>query len=113
MKTNDDFRDIDKAMTKEIMAISEANSSSKGVTAMQMLRTKSQHVVDDLKDALPGTDQYGYRAAMQCVIDEIDKVLLTKEREQICKAFDFAYGHYPMTKTNDGEKYFNQTFPNK
>ncbi len=52
-------------------------------TAMQELKEKLQVVVNDLSDVLPNTDQYGYRAAMQNVIKDIDCQMLSIEQKQI------------------------------
>ena len=56
-------------------------------TAMQMLRDKLQVVVDDLKDAVSGTDQYGYRSAMENVVKDIDAQMMETERKQLAKSF--------------------------
>jgi hypothetical protein len=55
-------------------------------TAMAQLKDKLQVVVDSLKDAVPETDQYGYRSAMENVIKDIDAQMLELERKQIVEA---------------------------
>ena len=57
-------------------------------TALQQLKEKLQTVVDDLKDAIPGTDQYGYRDAMRNVILDIDMQMIPVERDAIVEAYD-------------------------
>jgi len=54
-------------------------------SAMTELKDKLQVVVDELADAKPQTDQYGYREAMQNVIKDIDAQMLEKERQQNIK----------------------------
>ena len=63
-------------------------------TAMQELKEKLQVVVDELNDALPNTDQYGYRGAMENVIKDINAQMLAKESQQIVDAYadGFSFG---------------------
>lgn len=73
-------------------------------TAMQQLRDKLQTVVDQLHDAAPNTDQYGYRDAFKNAIADIDAQMLEIEKQQIGKAHDS--GHVG----SDGEGYYTETF---
>ena len=63
-------------------------------TAMQELREALQSVVDDLDGVVHGTDQYGYRSAMENVIKDINAQMLAKESQQIVDAYadGFSFG---------------------
>lgn len=77
------------------------------VTALTQLKEKLQVVVDSLEAAVHGTDQYGYRAAMENVIKDIDAQMLEVEKQQIIDAFDEgADRNIPI----EGQQYFKQTF---
>lgn len=78
-------------------------------TPMENLRDKLQVVVDELKDAVPETDQYGYRAAMENVIKDIDLQMLSQERQMVIDAYNDADGGniFPV---NLGEQYFNNKY---
>lgn len=80
-------------------------------TAMQQLKEKLQDVINDLSDAKPGTDPYGYRGAMQNVVKDIDAQMLELEKKQIIEAFkegDLDPTEYH--KYDNAEQYYNQTF---
>jgi len=80
-------------------------------SAMTELKDKLQVVVDELADAKPQTDQYGYREAMQNVIKDIDAQMLEKERQQIIDAFDTGfYNGDDWHEPHEGETYFTTTF---
>jgi hypothetical protein len=79
-------------------------------TAMQMLRDKLQVVVNELTGVVHGTDQYGYRGAMENVIKDIDAQMMDIEKEQIYNAFvagsERGTGEIPF----NCEQYFDQTY---
>ncbi len=80
-------------------------------TALQQLKEKLQTVVDDLKDAIPGTDQYGYRDAMRNVILDIDMQMIPAERDAIVEAA--AYGNSRASvddKKHFGEQYYETRY---
>jgi hypothetical protein len=84
-------------------------------TAMQQLKDKLQVVVADLKDAVSGTDQYGYRSAMENVIKGIDAQMLETERQQIIDARISVTGlnHASPTDDNsleDAEQYYSNKY---
>jgi hypothetical protein len=80
-------------------------------TALQQLKEKLQTVVDDLKDAIPGTDQYGYRDAMRNVILDIDMQMIPAERDAIVDAVE--KGRYMKHETGlyvTGEQYYRTKY---
>ena len=60
-------------------------------TAMQILRDKLQVVVNELEGVKPETDQYGYRAAMQNVVNDIDCQMLKIEKTHMDREFSKGY----------------------
>jgi hypothetical protein len=87
-------------------------------TAMMQLKEKLQTVVAELKDAEPGTDQYGYRSAMENVIKDIDAQMLAIEKQQIVDAFNIGFEDGYLAplfeeKFTQGEQYYTETFKTK
>ena len=78
-----------------------------GKTALQQLKEKLQTVVDDLKDAIPGTDQYGYRDAMRNVILDIDMQMIPVERDAIVEAHKAGD---PFNNIHDAEQYYETMY---
>lgn len=60
-------------------------------TPMEILRNKLQFVVDELKDEVPETYQYGYRLAMENVIKDIDLQMLEPEKQEYIDAYNQGY----------------------
>ena len=80
-------------------------------TALQQLKEKLQTVVDDLKDAIPGTDQYGYRDAMRNVILDIDMQMIPVERDAIVDAAAYGNGRASVdNKKEFGEQYYRTKY---
>ncbi len=82
-------------------------------TALMQLKEKLQTVVDELKDSEPGTDQYGYRSAMENVIKDIDANMLPLEKQQIVEAVWFGHDNKPdiiHVPESFGEDYFESTY---
>ena len=81
---------------------------------MMQLKAKLQDVVNDMGDAIPNTDPYGYREAMKNVILDIDAQMLAIERQQIEDGF--AEGHARFTNCEESElqekaeQYYNTAF---
>lgn len=93
-------------------------SSTENKTAMVQLKEKLQVVVDSLEDAVHGTDQYGYRGAMENVIKDIDAQMLGIEKQQIMKAVNDTFESTltcpegKMDTPIDGIDYYNHFYPN-
>jgi hypothetical protein len=80
-------------------------------TALQQLKEKLQTVVDDLKDAIPGTDQYGYRDAMRNVILDIDMQMIPAERDAIVEAAAYGNGRASVDDKKElGEQYYRTKY---
>ena len=80
-------------------------------TALQQLKEKLQTVVDDLKDAIPGTDQYGYRDAMRNVILDIDMQMIPVERDAIVEAAAYGNGRASVDDKKElGEQYYETRY---
>ena len=82
---------------------------------MQILKDKLQVVVDEMHDVVPGTDQYGYRSAMQNVINDIDAQMFACERKMLVEARLSVTGLNHASPTDDNsleeaEQYFDNKF---
>jgi len=88
-------------------------------TPMEILRNKLQFVVDELKDEVPETYQYGYRLAMESVIKDIDLQMLEPEKQEYIDAYNQGYRDGEQADSSDIKKdvqYFddaNNYFINK
>jgi hypothetical protein len=77
-------------------------------TAMQELKDKIQHEIEELNGEL---NEYkaGYKQCLINIQNDIDCQMLQMEKEQICKAYTM--GVSPMLSIwRYGEDYYNETF---
>jgi len=80
-------------------------------TAMQELKDKIQHAIEQLNDEL---NEYkaGYKQCLINIQNDIDSQMLEMEKEQITYCYDFVSSKI-CTQCDDfktGDEYYNQTY---
>jgi hypothetical protein len=81
-------------------------------TAMQELKDKIQHAIEELNSEL-SEYQAGYKQCLINIQNDIDFQMLQMEKEQIEDAHEIGYINGGNHKSVNGDKYYNETFKSK
>ena len=78
-------------------------------TAMQELKDKIQHAIEELNGELNGYKS-GYKQCLINIQNDIDSQMLEMEKEQIIDAVNFGDTRGKITTYSTAEQYYNETF---
>jgi hypothetical protein len=78
-------------------------------TAMQELKDKIQHAIEELNGEL-NDYKAGYKQCLINIQNDIDSQMLLMEKEQIINAHNLGYTDCKSYNIRSGEEYYNETF---